>query len=154
MARVGVLGLVLVVIFIVVGGAFGTAVQTTPAVTLPDLDIQLPDLGDVLTSEHSVARHQTDTFTPDEIRDRANHDLFVELWFSPEQEKFLYLTNMGIRGQKHYWGGRIIGSETYVEITSFARPRVDWNKIILRDHYMPWNDAAIDAAIEYQLVWW
>ena len=153
MAKVAGLGFVLIAIFLVVGGAFGAA-TTTPAVALPNIDIQLPDLGDVRVSEHAVARHQTDTFTPDEIRNRANNDLFVELWFSPEQEKFLYLTNMGIRGNKHYWGGRIVGSETYTEITSFARPRVDWNKIILRDHYMPWNDAAIDAAIEYQLVWW
>ena len=133
-------------IIIFIAGAFGAAVQTQA--TMPDLDIQLPRIN-VPVSEHAMERHGMESYNPADIRDQLSRDPTHEIWCSLENGKILYLVALG-----SIWGGRIIGAKSYEEITAFARPRKDWNRIIVRDKYLPVSESAKLATTTYSLVWW
>jgi len=83
-------------------------------------------------SEHERERHGSESYTPSDIKQRMK-DWPYEIWLSEARDQQLYLVWMGVGD---IWGGRIIGATDPQPITSFARPRAMWDKIILRDGYI------------------
>ena len=98
--------------------------------------IILPNILNVPTSEHARVRHSSETFTPDQVRERFRGNGY-EIWYSATRDQLLYLVHMG----GDYWGGRILAivrtaGVEHSEITCFARTRDKWQRIIERDGYV------------------
>ena len=117
--------------------------------------VALPLIQTVPGSPHALERHGNDRVTPSDIQEKLGQDPNHEIWLSLAQDKMLYLVHIciDVKG-RDIWGARIIGATTHTEITSFARDRKMWNKVILRDKYAPVNEAARAAMIRYGLQSW
>lgn len=96
--------------------------------------VALPNVLAIPASDHARENHSREKITPTDIRERLRGDDY-ELWFSASRDKVLYL--VWVRGE--YWGGRIIGATSLVEITCFVSKRKYWNNCIRRDGYIRVN---------------
>ena len=92
--------------------------------------IMVPAAWTVPVSDHARQRHGREHVTPDMIR-QAMRERAYEEYRSRNRGQVLFL--VWLDGDT--WGGRIMGWVSRMEITAFARPRKDWDRVIRRDKY-------------------